>query len=282
MTYREDYIGFVYLWENTHPDANQHKFYIGQHLGCVEDGYIGSGVIFTKKYFCKKYRGFWKRTIVEYCKTEEELNNAEIKYIVEHNACTSALYCNIREGGKNGKHSTVTKLKNSAANKGRIPWNKNKKGLITQSKKTLTKKREKQKNYYAVEFEKREHFTLNYIKENSYIKVATLKQQFSVAKARKTLKSLLHKQKIKPMHFGYNDLRYVDYNFSLESEIINLLRYDSGAFFSDIAEFMSNKYQVAKFTIYSILKKIAAEKQIVTYMAKKQNSKNKSLFASIK
>ena len=197
MTYRDDYIGFVYLWENTHPDAKKHKFYIGQHIGNIEDGYIGSGSIFLKKYYCKKYRGFWKRSIIEYCKTEEDLNNAEIKHITEHNACTSKLYCNIREGGKNGKHSEITKLKNSKSNKGRVPWNKGKVGLLKQSQETLSKKRISSAEYYMHEFEKREQFTIEYIKKNFSIKAAVLNQYFSVAKARKTIVSLLNKQKIK-------------------------------------------------------------------------------------
>lgn len=281
MTYREDYTGFIYLWENTYPNVDKHKFYIGQHLGSVEDGYIGSDVIFVKKYYHKKYRGFWKRTIIEYCKTEEELNNAEIKHITEHNACSSKLYCNIREGGKNGKHSEETKLKNSVSNRGRIPWNKGKEGLYKQSSETLNKKKKTREIHYAAEFRDREQFTINYIKENLSVKMSTLKQHFSCAKARKTILSLISKQKIKPMYFGYNDLRYVDFNFSIENEIFELLRSTKAAFFSDIAEIIFSKYQVAKYTIYVILKEMSEKKQLISTTVKKQNSKHKSLLASI-
>ena len=61
----DDYYGFIYLWENTHPEATIHKKYIGQHIGTIDDGYIGSGAIFTRRFYSKKYRGFWKRKILQ-------------------------------------------------------------------------------------------------------------------------------------------------------------------------------------------------------------------------
>ncbi len=72
------YHGFVYLWENTHPEAKKYKKYIGQHVGTIDDGYIGSGKIFSDSFFSNKYHGHWKRSILEFCNTQEELNQAEL------------------------------------------------------------------------------------------------------------------------------------------------------------------------------------------------------------
>jgi hypothetical protein len=56
----EEYIGFVYCWEN----IENGKKYIGSHLGKIDDGYTGSG-----KYFCRAYEKNpekFKRVILEY------------------------------------------------------------------------------------------------------------------------------------------------------------------------------------------------------------------------
>lgn len=50
--------GFVYKWTNT----RNGKWYIGSHKGCVNDGYIGSGVIFQRAY--KKYKDSFFRDII--------------------------------------------------------------------------------------------------------------------------------------------------------------------------------------------------------------------------
>lgn len=50
--------GFVYKWINT----RNGKWYIGSHKGSVDDGYIGSGVIFKKAY--KKYKEYFVREVI--------------------------------------------------------------------------------------------------------------------------------------------------------------------------------------------------------------------------
>jgi|DEB0MinimDraft_10_1074344.scaffolds.fasta_scaffold50737_2 hypothetical protein len=111
------YFGFVYLWTNTHPEAKTHTKYIGQHVGTIDDDYTGSGVLFFRKFKCKKYRGYWKRTILEYCNNLNELNNAEIKWINKYNAVLSEDFCNLKYGGRNGTHGEEARRKISKSHK---------------------------------------------------------------------------------------------------------------------------------------------------------------------
>lgn len=50
--------GFVYKWTNTRSG----KWYIGSHKGFVDDGYVGSGIIFKKAY--KKHKPYFVREIL--------------------------------------------------------------------------------------------------------------------------------------------------------------------------------------------------------------------------
>lgn len=54
------YDGFIYIWR----DSSNGKFYIGSHLGRVDDGYIGSGKYFKVAY--NKRPECFKRRIIEY------------------------------------------------------------------------------------------------------------------------------------------------------------------------------------------------------------------------
>ena len=193
------YIGFIYFWENTHPDAIKHKFYIGQHIGRTDDGYIGSGVIFIKRFYCKKYRGHWRRTILEHCNTVDELNAAEIKHIATHNATTDQSYCNVRNGEKNGKHSHTTRNKISLACKGRSPWNKGLTGLPKQTNETKAKRLESRKLFYSPIFQKREEHIIKIIKDTGSIKVVELAthDSFTLRIAANTIRHLVNQHKIK-------------------------------------------------------------------------------------
>ncbi len=85
-----DYIGFIYLWENT---VNQKK-YIGLHVGKVDDGYIGSGTYFQnaiKKYGIENF----KRQILYFEPTStQSLYQKEYEIINEFNAVKSSEYYN--------------------------------------------------------------------------------------------------------------------------------------------------------------------------------------------
>jgi hypothetical protein len=120
------YYGFVYLWENHHPNATKYKKYIGQHCGTVEDGYTGSGTIFKKYFYSKKYYGHWCRTILKYCNSKQELDEAEIEFINKANAVNDITYCNNKSGGtgKDGVLSSETRKKMSEKKRGKPPWNK--------------------------------------------------------------------------------------------------------------------------------------------------------------
>jgi hypothetical protein len=190
------YYGFIYLWENTHPTADKYKKYIGQHVGCVEDGYIGSGIIFLKKFYCKKYRNFWKRTILEYCQDQTKLDEAENKYIKDNNAIDSEIFCNIRHGGRTGKlnPSSIIKMKESL--KGRIPWNKGKK-TGKQSKKLKEKRVKSLMASKQIEREKDYEIIIDLISEKSFLKREDLQNSFKKWKATKRLNDLIKINKLK-------------------------------------------------------------------------------------
>lgn len=216
----QTYFGFVYLWENTHPFANKHKKYIGQHIGSTEDGYIGSGTIFVNKFYCKKYRGYWKRSILEYCTNQDQLNKAEDKFILQNNATENEEFCNLRRGGSQGKMHPSSCKKMSKAAKGRIPWNKNKpmseasrlkmkeslKGRIPWNKgKKLRKqskllKEKRIKSLMAskqIEREKDYEIIIDLISEKSFLKREDLQNLFKKSTATKRLNDLIKMGKLK-------------------------------------------------------------------------------------
>jgi hypothetical protein len=206
-------LGFIYLWENTHPEARKHTKYIGQHIGTVDDGYIGGGVIFVKKFYCKKYRGFWKRKILQFCSNEYDLNEAEKKWINKHNALNDPLFCNIREGGDNGRHSAKTKqkIKKSIKQSGRVPWNKGITGVFKQSEITKNKRRESFKRHFEPIRQARKEYVLKLIIKNGSVKVSELQYEpgFTLKKAANIIKEMRDTGAVKMKYFGLNDVRYV-------------------------------------------------------------------------
>lgn len=91
MNYLDEYIGFVYIWEN----QVTNKKYIGMHIGKVDDGYIGSGVYFIraiKKYGIENFN----RTILyfEY-ENAEKLYQKEFDTINEYNAVHDDSFYNL-------------------------------------------------------------------------------------------------------------------------------------------------------------------------------------------
>jgi hypothetical protein len=210
----KDYYGFVYLWENTHPEAKIHKKYIGQHVGNVEDDYIGSGSIFLRRFYSKKYRGFWKRTILEHCMCLDDLNQSEMKWIKQYNAQNDPLFCNIRGGGESGgKHSKAFKIKMSKIKKGSIPWNKGLKGcykLKDETKKKILKAKKifhdkiRNQDYKAI---------LKYIKQNHYAQRADipkiLQRKVSSTIVTNRINDLVKQNKIKKLRLAFGHVHYV-------------------------------------------------------------------------
>lgn len=81
------------------------KIYIGRHEGSENDGYIGSGVRFTCAV--KKYgRENFKREILRYCNSENELSIWEYVFIKKFKSQDPNIGYNIAEGNVNeGKYN---------------------------------------------------------------------------------------------------------------------------------------------------------------------------------
>lgn len=77
------------------------KIYIGKHsTNRLKDGYIGSGKLIQKAI--KKYgRKCFKKDILFYCSSEEELNKKEAEIITEKFVSRNDTY-NLKVGGKGG------------------------------------------------------------------------------------------------------------------------------------------------------------------------------------
>lgn len=273
------YYGFVYMWVNTHPMATKHTKYIGQHRGHENDGYVGSGAIFTRRYYSKKYKGFWKRTILEYCNSQEELNEAEIKHIKIKNAQNSSEYCNIRAGGESGgKLSKAQRLKISKRSKGRTPWNKGLK--LTPQTPTLVKKRIAA--YSVTRQRKKEKdlkIIMQHVKKKGYIRrkdiAEVLNRSVSCTIITNRLNELVKRNKLKKVYFDKWDLRYVPPGFSLdvsiEENIINYIKHTPKCQSRDIKSYVAIKCNVTPNKIRTVLKHLV-QSNIVT---KEQGYKTK-------
>jgi len=73
LIYQQDYFGFVYIWR----DRKRKMFYIGSHLGSLDDGYIGSNKRLKAAY--KKRPNDFKRRILNYTTT----NNKNTLFLIE-------------------------------------------------------------------------------------------------------------------------------------------------------------------------------------------------------
>ena len=297
------YHGFVYLWENTHPEAKKYKKYIGQHAGTINDGYIGSGKIFKDCFFSKKYNGFWKRTILEFCNSEEELNQAETRHILLHNALNSNLYCNLREGGNGGKMHPESCRKMSIAKKGKstwnkgIPmtetarqklkaslkgrrvWNKGLKGCYSLSVKTKSKIQESLSSFYNNKKGKERNLIIEHIEQHSFIKrkdiSSVLGHKCSTTIITSRLNELIKQKIIKKIFFGKGDVRFVFINFSLdapiEESIINYIKHTPKCRSRDIKSYVAIKCNVSPNKVRTVLKRLV-QSNIVT---KEQGYKTK-------
>lgn len=119
---QKEFYGYIYLTTN----LVNNKKYIGQHKGKPNDSYLGSGIHI--KQAIKKYgKENFKKEVLEYANSQEELNELEIKIIALHNAVEDKNYYNVAIGGytpvvvggmKGKKHTEETKQKLRELNMG--------------------------------------------------------------------------------------------------------------------------------------------------------------------
>jgi len=249
-----DYYGFIYLWTNTHPDADKHSRYIGQHIGKTDDGYTGSGVIFVKRFYAKKYKGFWKRTILQYCNSIDELNKAECKWINKYNAVLSEQFCNCREGGKNGKHGPETLAKLSAAAKGRIASPETTKNRIESLQESTNKK-------YIQERE----LILKQVEADGYVKANDIPQIIGRGSSRVTQKHmtyLIENKILKIEHMYYNDTRYVPYDFNFSNLVVEYIASNQDVTIMDIVKWAETEFSAGKFKVKDTCKQLVKDNKI--------------------
>ena len=113
--------GYIYKITNLITD----KIYIGQHIGEEFDKkYFGSGKLLKdaiKKYGKKNF----KKEILEFCQTEEDLNEREKYWIFQLNSTDKNVGYNISFGGQDGcfrnlSHTKEERQKISASSKDRV------------------------------------------------------------------------------------------------------------------------------------------------------------------
>lgn len=83
--------GFVYLWIN----KINHKMYVGSHIGNVNDGYVGSGMIFNramKKYGINNFH----RLILEIIDDDDQVRLREQYWIDYFDAANNPMFYNLR------------------------------------------------------------------------------------------------------------------------------------------------------------------------------------------
>jgi predicted transcriptional regulator len=264
--------GFIYFWENEHPDAIFHKKYIGQHIGNISDGYIGSGVIFLKVFYCKKYRGFWKRKILECCSNQEALDEAECKWIIYYDAIKSDEFCNLREGGNGGKLHPDSIKKMKASLKGRIAWNKGtKQPPLTIN--TIQNRNNTFKAHFNIIRKDRETYILDHLKTNISIKIKELMKLWdcSLTPATKAINALLSEGLIKKFYFSTNDVRYVMPTFSIENDVIEFIRKNDNITIDIIIKHFYDTYKITANFVKSICGDLVKRQIIVNRRGYRKN-----------
>lgn len=68
IVYGEDYFGFVYIWR----DRKHNRYYVGSHLGSIDDGYVCSSRWMNKAY--KRRPQDFKRRILKYWSEKNRKN----------------------------------------------------------------------------------------------------------------------------------------------------------------------------------------------------------------
>ena len=112
--------GYIYMTTN----LINGKKYIGQHASStLDENYKGSGTL-LRKAVCKYGWDNFKVELIEWCSSQEELDEREIYWIKFYDAVNSDEFYNLQTGGTNGssrrgsKMSDETKLRMSNALKG--------------------------------------------------------------------------------------------------------------------------------------------------------------------
>jgi group I intron endonuclease len=109
--------GFIYLWENKHNG----KKYIGSHTGTPDDGYIGSGVVFSRaieKYGIESFT----RTILEF--VDKNIMEREQYYLDKHSAAEDPMFYNINpQAGGGWKYvNSVPEFRKKVIEKNKNLW----------------------------------------------------------------------------------------------------------------------------------------------------------------
>jgi hypothetical protein len=89
------YTGFIYRW--VHRVSG--KWYLGSHYGCLEDGYIGSGVIFKKALDKHGVEAFNREIIALTWCTRRELLNIEEEILIAVDARGDQMSYNTKNKG---------------------------------------------------------------------------------------------------------------------------------------------------------------------------------------
>lgn len=101
-----EYVGYIYKTTN----LINNKFYIGMHRtkeNKVDKKYYGSGKA-LKRALEKYGKENFIVEILDWCKTEEDLCNKEIEYIIKFNAVENDLSYNMKDGGIGGWNIDVS------------------------------------------------------------------------------------------------------------------------------------------------------------------------------
>jgi len=101
--------GFVYKWINT----RNGKWYIGSHKGSVDDGYVGSGVIFRKAY--KKHKDYFVREIIYLGPDFREIEDLILKTLDAESNRNSYNVSNYAIGGTRHFHTSKKSKERMAA-----------------------------------------------------------------------------------------------------------------------------------------------------------------------
>lgn len=95
-----EYNSFIYLWE----DKIYKKFYIGSHIGNIEDGYLFSGIDIKKEYAERPFD--FERTILSYHITQSmiEIRNIEKEYLQKYDVENNESFYNRTNESYGGYH----------------------------------------------------------------------------------------------------------------------------------------------------------------------------------
>ena len=153
------YYSFIYMTTN----LINGKKYIGMHKGSETDDYLGSGKLLLKAI--NKYgKENFKRKILEFSNSKDELEKLEVYYIKKYNAVYDDNFYNIHVGGSGGntiagytseqKEEYKLKMRESLLNCNNPPYGK------PFSEKTKNKIRMKKLQYWEnISEEERKNFS---------------------------------------------------------------------------------------------------------------------------